>query len=100
VGSSQRRSACTHHPFDSFPSHGEFYTLWDFFLPSFRCPHRVDRVGVKGDGGKWVCGLERIIPKKKCVITRTLQLNPPVLASVRWRFLAGTSTRRAGHEAL
>lgn len=21
-----------------------------------------------GDGGKWVCGLERIVPKKKCVM--------------------------------
>ncbi|KAG6380486.1 methyltransferase domain-containing protein [Boletus reticuloceps] len=53
---------------DPFPSHGEFYTLWDFFLPYFRCPHHIDRVGVMGDGGKWVCGLERIIPKKKCVM--------------------------------
>jgi len=53
---------------DPFPSHGEFYTLWDFFLPSFRCPHRVERLGVMGDGGKWVCGLERIVPKKKCVM--------------------------------
>ncbi|KAF8122068.1 methyltransferase domain-containing protein [Boletus edulis] len=39
---------------DPFPSHGEFYMLY--------------RVGVMGDGGKWVCGLERIIPKKKCVM--------------------------------
>ncbi|KAG8214141.1 hypothetical protein J3R82DRAFT_10907 [Butyriboletus roseoflavus] len=53
---------------DPFPSHGEYYTLWDFFLPSFKCPHRVERVGVMGDGGKWVCGLERITPKKKCVM--------------------------------
>ncbi|KAF8843056.1 hypothetical protein BDN67DRAFT_964951 [Paxillus ammoniavirescens] len=53
---------------DSFPSNGEFYTLWDFFLPSFRCPHRVDRVGIMGDGGKWMCGLERIVHKKKCVM--------------------------------
>ena len=40
----------------------------DFFLPSFKCPHRVERVGVMGDGGKWVCGLERIAPKKECVM--------------------------------
>lgn len=40
----------------------------DFFLPSYRCPHRVERVGIMGDGGKWVCGLERIAPKKQCVI--------------------------------
>lgn len=53
---------------DPFPSHGEFYTLWDFFLPSFRCPHRVERIGIMGDGGKWVCGLERIAPKRQCRI--------------------------------
>jgi len=53
---------------DPFPSNGEFYTLWDFFLPSFRCPHRLERIGIMGDGGKWVCGLERIAPKKQCVI--------------------------------
>lgn len=53
---------------DPFPSHGEFYTIWDFFLPSFNCPHRLERVGVMGDGGKWVCGLERIAHKKKCVM--------------------------------
>lgn len=53
---------------DPFPSHGEFYTIWDFFLPSFNCPHRLERVGVMGDGGKWVCGLERIVHKKKCVM--------------------------------
>ncbi|KAI6037542.1 methyltransferase domain-containing protein [Pisolithus marmoratus] len=53
---------------DPFPSNGEFYTIWDFFLPSFNCPHRVERVGVMGDGGKWVCGLERIIHKKECVM--------------------------------
>ncbi|KAH7916618.1 methyltransferase domain-containing protein [Hygrophoropsis aurantiaca] len=53
---------------DPFPSNGEFYTLWDFFLPSFRCPHRLERVGIMGDGGKWFCGLERIAPKKSCVM--------------------------------
>ncbi|EGO25988.1 hypothetical protein SERLADRAFT_388764 [Serpula lacrymans var. lacrymans S7.9] len=53
---------------DPFPSNGEFYTLWDFFLPSFRCPHKVERVGIMGDGGKWTCGLERVIPKKNCVM--------------------------------
>lgn len=40
----------------------------DFFLPSFRCPHRVERIGIMGDGGKWVCGLERIAPKRECNI--------------------------------
>jgi len=43
-------------------------TLWDFFIPTFRCPHRLERIGVIGDGGKWVCGLQRVANQKKCVI--------------------------------
>jgi len=53
---------------EAFPSKGEFYTLWDFFTPAFQCPHRTQRIGTLGDGGKWVCGLERIEQKKDCVI--------------------------------
>ena len=46
------------------------YTLiGDYFLPAYQCPHRVKRVGTMGDGGKYVCGLERVAAKKKpCVI--------------------------------
>ncbi|ETW81144.1 hypothetical protein HETIRDRAFT_46155, partial [Heterobasidion irregulare TC 32-1] len=40
----------------------------DFFIPAFQCPHRVQRIGTLGDGGKWVCGMERIVKKEKCVI--------------------------------
>ncbi|KAH9028782.1 methyltransferase domain-containing protein, partial [Lactarius pseudohatsudake] len=40
----------------------------DFFIPFFRCPHHVERVGVLGDGSKWVCGMERIARPEKCVI--------------------------------
>ncbi|KAG8974422.1 hypothetical protein FRB90_009788, partial [Tulasnella sp. 427] len=25
------------------------YTLWDFFLPAFRCPHKVKRIGINGE---------------------------------------------------
>jgi hypothetical protein len=42
--------------------------LGDFFIPAFQCPHRVERVGTLGDGGKWVCGLERVAKQGKCVI--------------------------------
>jgi len=52
--------------FDSFTN--AWINLWDFFIPSFQCPHRLERVGVMGDGGKWVCGLDRIAKQDKCVI--------------------------------
>ncbi|KAJ7079592.1 methyltransferase domain-containing protein [Mycena belliarum] len=45
-----------------------FYTLWDFFAPVFSCPFSVYRVGTMGDGGKWVCGLERATHQPSCVI--------------------------------
>jgi len=44
------------------------YTVWDFFPAAFNCPHEVRRIGVLGDGGKWVCGLSRLAEKKDCVI--------------------------------
>ncbi|KAN0138449.1 Methyltransferase domain containing protein [Lactarius tabidus] len=53
---------------DPYPTHGEFYTLWDFHILAFQCPHRVQRVGTLGDGGKWVCGLDRVAKQDKCVI--------------------------------
>lgn len=40
----------------------------DFFIPAFQCPHRLERVGTLGDGGKWVCGLDRVAKQDKCVI--------------------------------
>jgi hypothetical protein len=40
----------------------------DFFIPAFQCPHRVERIGTLGDGGKWTCGVDRIAKQDKCVI--------------------------------
>ncbi|KAF8431336.1 hypothetical protein L210DRAFT_3764285 [Boletus edulis BED1] len=56
-------SAVTLDKIDPFPSNGEF-TL-GLFPPVFSMPPSRRRVEV---GGKWVCGLERIIPRKKRVI--------------------------------
>jgi hypothetical protein len=33
------------------------WTVWDFFVPAWTCPHDMQRVGRLGDGGKWVCGM-------------------------------------------
>jgi hypothetical protein len=40
----------------------------DFFIATFQCPHRVERIGTLGDGGKWVCGVDRVAKQDKCVI--------------------------------
>ena len=42
--------------------------LGDFFIPAFQCPYRVERIGTLGDGGKWVCGVDRVAKQDKCVI--------------------------------
>lgn len=42
--------------------------LWDWFPASWPCPHELERVGVIGDGGKWVCGAERLVQVPNCVI--------------------------------
>ncbi|KZT04288.1 uncharacterized protein LAESUDRAFT_303245 [Laetiporus sulphureus 93-53] len=53
---------------EAFPLRDDFYTLWDFYIPAFQCPHRVDRVGTLGDGGKWLCGLARLAAQPSCVV--------------------------------
>ncbi|EJU02303.1 hypothetical protein DACRYDRAFT_79082 [Dacryopinax primogenitus] len=45
-----------------------YWTLWDFFLPLFGCPHDVQRIGRMGDGGKYVCGMDVIARKRDVVI--------------------------------
>lgn len=52
----------------TFPHNGHFYTMWDFFIPAFSCPFPVTRTGQLGDGGKFVCGLDRIIKRPNCII--------------------------------
>jgi Methyltransferase domain len=64
----QLDQAAEHDDLHSFPTNGEFYTLWDFWLPAFTCPHKVERIGTLGDGGKYMCGLERLETKKDCVV--------------------------------
>lgn len=52
----------------TFPHNGQFYTMWDFFIPAFSCPFPVTRTGQLGDGGKFVCGLDRIIKRPNCIV--------------------------------
>jgi Methyltransferase domain len=54
----------------------------DFFIPAFQCPHRVERIGTLGDGGKWVCGLDRVAKQDKCVIYSFGQSRSPSFFSV------------------
>ncbi|KZV69283.1 hypothetical protein PENSPDRAFT_543889, partial [Peniophora sp. CONT] len=56
------------HEVESFPPNWKMYTLWDFFTPSFQCPYRTTRVGRRGDGGKWICGMEEVAAKPSCVV--------------------------------
>ena len=56
---------CSH---DIRPSFATFFLSGDFFIPAFQCPHQVERIGTLGDGGKWVCGMDRVVKQDKCVI--------------------------------
>jgi Methyltransferase domain len=56
----------------------------DFFIPAFQCPHRVERIGTLGDGGKWVCGVDRIAKQDKCVIY-SFGLSFFLIVFHRWR---------------
>ncbi|CAL8092590.1 unnamed protein product [Orchesella dallaii] len=45
------------------------HSFWDFYpaCPNF-CPFKVSRVGRHGDGGKWLCNLERLKMKSNCIV--------------------------------
>jgi len=51
-----------------FPTDWHFYTIWDFVIPAFSCPHQLNRFGVLGDGGKWVCGMEKVLQRPDCIV--------------------------------
>ncbi|KAF7367162.1 Methyltranfer-dom domain-containing protein [Mycena sanguinolenta] len=48
---------------------------WDFFIPEFTCPHPMYRVGTVAEGGKWVCGLERVLHSNPNCIVYSLNNN-------------------------
>jgi len=63
------------------------YTIWDFFLPAFSCPHELERIGALGDGGKWVCGLSQLREKEDCIV---YSVGSPAEASFEAELLART----------
>ncbi|QRV75938.1 methyltransferase domain protein [Ceratobasidium sp. AG-Ba] len=65
-----RKYGPTPEKLEAFPKVGSWakYMLWDFFPASYNCPYETERVGVLGDGGKWVCGLSRLVDKPNCVV--------------------------------
>ncbi|ESK88754.1 hypothetical protein Moror_17142 [Moniliophthora roreri MCA 2997] len=42
--------------------------LWDLFPAPFQCPHHVQRLGRLTESPKWLCGLERVVHMKKCIV--------------------------------
>jgi len=45
----------------------QYVNPYEYFPALFECPYSVQRIGGLGDGGKWVCGLERY-KASSCVI--------------------------------
>jgi Methyltransferase domain len=40
---------------------GTSFLIWDLFPASFTCPWDIERVGIMGDGGKWICGMSKYV---------------------------------------
>ncbi|KAJ7880849.1 hypothetical protein B0H13DRAFT_1580990, partial [Mycena leptocephala] len=55
--------------------------LWDFFIPAFTCPFPMYRVGTLADGGKWVCGLDRVLQNRPNPIIHSLNEKTPSYSS-------------------
>ncbi|KAJ7938542.1 hypothetical protein B0H13DRAFT_2648595 [Mycena leptocephala] len=55
--------------------------LWDIFIPAFSCPFPTYRVGTLADGGKWVCGLDRVLKHQPNPIIYSLNDKTPTYSS-------------------
>ncbi|KAJ7925759.1 hypothetical protein B0H13DRAFT_1705787 [Mycena leptocephala] len=55
--------------------------LWDIFIPAFSCPFPTYRVGTLADGGKWVCGLDRVLQHQPNPIIYSLNDKTPAYSS-------------------
>ncbi|KAK7006155.1 Methyltranfer-dom domain-containing protein [Favolaschia claudopus] len=63
------------------PPFGLYYVLWDFFVPAFTCPFPMYRVGTLADGGKWVCGLDRVLRNRPKPIIYSLNYQTALYSS-------------------
>jgi len=41
---------------------------WYFFESTYECKMGEDRVGLAGEGGKWMCGMSNLLQKPKCIV--------------------------------
>ncbi|KAJ7268194.1 methyltransferase domain-containing protein [Mycena haematopus] len=55
--------------------------LWDFFIPAFSCPHPMYRVGTLAEGGRWVCGVERVLHDRPNCLIYSLNHKTPLYSS-------------------
>ncbi|KAJ6512731.1 hypothetical protein C8R45DRAFT_920534 [Mycena sanguinolenta] len=73
----------------AFPTPGGlYYVLWDFFYPACPCMFPTYRVGLLADGGKWVCGLERVLHSRSKPIVYSLNYRTPSFSSFELDMLA------------
>ncbi|KAJ7067266.1 methyltransferase domain-containing protein [Mycena amicta] len=73
------------------PAHSRFYVLFDFFTPAFSCPFSMYRVGTLVEGGKWLCGLERVLNSRRKPIVYSLNHQVPAYSSFEQHMLQRSS---------
>ncbi|KAJ6462463.1 methyltransferase domain-containing protein [Mycena sanguinolenta] len=70
------------------PKHVLRDLLWDFFIPAFSCPHPMYRVGTLADGGKWACGIERVLHDRPNCLVYSFNHKTPSYSSFEEDILA------------
>jgi len=49
------------------PLHPRFWP-WTLYESTYECNMGEDRIGLPGEGGKWICGVSNLLQKPKCVV--------------------------------